>query len=50
LGKCKRQLQRLWTGAAVNLRRLFALAQAQHVDLRAAFSGQAGQPVAVAAW
>jgi transposase len=49
LGQCKRQLQRLWTGAAVNLRRLFALAQAQHVDLRAAFSGQAGQPMAVAA-
>jgi transposase len=30
----KRQLQRLWLGAAVNLRRLFTLAQAQGVDLR----------------
>ena len=29
----KRQLQRLWTGAAVNLKRLFKLAQAKNVDL-----------------
>jgi hypothetical protein len=34
LGDSKRQLQRLWTGAAVNLRRLFSLAEAQQVDLR----------------
>ena len=35
LGQSKRQLQRLWLGAAVNLKRLFTLAQAQSVDLRA---------------
>jgi len=29
----KRQLQRLWTGAAVNLKRLFKLAQTKDVDL-----------------
>ena len=34
VGEPKRQLQRLWTGAAINLRRLFYLAQAQKVDLR----------------
>jgi transposase len=34
VGARKRQLQRLWLGAAVNLRRLFTLAQAQGVDLR----------------
>jgi transposase len=33
LGEQKRQLQRLWTGAAVNLKRLFKLAQAKNVDL-----------------
>jgi hypothetical protein len=33
LGGPKRQLQRLWLGAAVNLKRLFTLAQAQGVDL-----------------
>lgn len=33
VGQPKRQLQRLWTGAAVNLKRLFTLAQAQKVDL-----------------
>jgi hypothetical protein len=38
LGRRKRQLQRLWTGAGVNLRRLFGLAQAKGVDLRAALS------------
>jgi hypothetical protein len=38
LGRRKRQLQRLWTGAAVNLRRLFGLAEAKGVDLRAALS------------
>jgi hypothetical protein len=33
VGEPKRQLQRLWTGAAMNLRRLFYLAEAQEVDL-----------------
>ena len=33
VGPRKRQLQRLWTGAAVNLKRIFTLAQAQGVDL-----------------
>ena len=35
LGEQKRQLQRLWTAAAVNLRRLFKLAQASDIDLGA---------------
>jgi len=35
VGVRKRQLQRLWLGAAVNLKRLFTLTQAQGVDLRA---------------
>jgi len=38
LGRRKRQLQRLWAGAGVNLRRLFGLAEAKGVDLRAALS------------
>jgi hypothetical protein len=33
VGEPKRQLQRLWTGAAINLRRLFYLAETQKVDL-----------------
>jgi transposase len=33
LGDKKRQLQRLWLGAAVNLKRLFKLAQTKDVDL-----------------
>jgi len=33
LGRKKRQLQRLWTGAAVNLKRLFTLAQDKGCDL-----------------
>jgi hypothetical protein len=33
VGEPKRQLQRLWTGAVVNLQRLFRLAEAQAVDL-----------------
>ena len=49
LGQRKRELQRLWTGAAVNLRRLFKLAQAQDVDLRAAFSRHAWWPMAATA-
>jgi transposase len=39
IGARKRQLQRLWLGAAVNLKRLFILAQAQRVDLQAILSG-----------
>ena len=38
LGARKRQLQRLWTGAAINLRRLFHLAQSRSVDLGAVLS------------
>jgi len=34
-GEPKRQLQRLWTGAAVNLQRLFTLAEAKGTDLAA---------------
>jgi hypothetical protein len=37
LGEPKRQLQRLWTGAAVNLKRLFRLAETRQIDLRASF-------------
>jgi len=33
VGEPKRQLQRLWTGAAINLRRLFCLAETEKVDL-----------------
>jgi hypothetical protein len=35
VGEPKRQLQRLWTGAVVNLQRLFGLAETQKVDLAA---------------
>ena len=38
LGEHKRHFQRLWTAAAVNLKRLFTLAEEQHADLRAAFT------------
>lgn len=38
VGRDKRQLQRLWLGAAVNLKRLFTLSQAQRVDLSAILS------------
>jgi len=38
IGERKRQLQRLWLGAAVNLKRLFKLAQEQQVDLGAILS------------
>lgn len=34
LGDAKRQLQRLWTGAVVNLKCLFRLAEIKNVDLR----------------
>lgn len=39
VGQPKRQLQRLWTGAAVNLKRLFQLAEAKGVDLAAILAG-----------
>jgi hypothetical protein len=45
LGKRKRQFQRLCTGAAVNLKRLFTLAQERQVDIRAAFIAL-GPPIA----
>jgi hypothetical protein len=38
VGESKRQFQRLWLGAAVNLKRLFTLAQPQKVDLHVALS------------
>jgi hypothetical protein len=38
VGENKRQFQRLWLGAAVNLKRLFTLAQAQKVDLHLVLS------------
>jgi hypothetical protein len=47
LGEPKRQLQRLWTGAAVNLKRLFTLAQARGVDLEATLSRLTWQPTGV---
>jgi hypothetical protein len=34
-GQAKRQFQRLWTGAAINLKRLFTLAEAKGIDLAA---------------
>ena len=37
IGEKKRQLQRLWTAAAVNLKRLFTLAEAQKLDVAAIF-------------
>jgi transposase len=44
LGQAKRQLQRLWTAAAVNLKRLFKLAQSRRVDLTGVFGRVPGQP------
>lgn len=38
LGRCKRQLQRLWLAAVVNLKRLFKLAEKLGVDLRVRLS------------
>ena len=37
IGEKKRQLQRLWTAAAVNLKRLFTLTQAEKLDAAAIF-------------
>jgi hypothetical protein len=45
LGQRKRQFQRLWLGAAVNLKRLFKLATQRQVDLGAILS-QFGAPTA----
>jgi hypothetical protein len=45
LGERKRQLQRLWTGAVVNLNRLFKLAEAASVDLRGPLSLQGREPM-----
>jgi transposase len=39
VGERKRQLQRLWLGAGVNLKRLFTLAHTQGVDLRPILGG-----------
>jgi hypothetical protein len=47
VGDRKRQLQRLWIGAAVNLKRLFTLAQADGVDLGATLSRLAWRPAGV---
>jgi len=41
VGAGKRRLQRLWTAAAVNLKRLLALARANGVDLEATFAALA---------
>ncbi len=38
VGRAKRQLQRLWTGAVVNLKRLFTLMQKAGQELRALFA------------
>lgn len=43
VGAGKRQLQRLWTAAVVNLKRLFKLAQSQALDLGTALA-QVGAP------
>lgn len=44
VGKQKRQFQRLWTAAAVNLKRLFTLAQERHVDIRSVFVALGSPP------
>ena len=49
VGESKRQLQRLWTGAVVNLRRLFSLAEVKGTDLSALLTGCRQHPVGVAA-
>ena len=41
IGEHKRHLQRLWTAAAVNLKRLFTLAQVNNVDLHASIAALA---------
>jgi hypothetical protein len=49
VGEPKRQLQRLWTGAAVNLRRLFYLAEKEKLDLGLLLSRLQPQKVGYAA-
>ena len=44
LGQRKRQLQRLWTGAAVNLKRLFKLAKTRPINLEAVLAGLGLRP------
>lgn len=44
LGRRKRQLQRLWLGAAVNLKRLFRLADQRNADLAAVLRQLNAQP------
>ena len=43
LGEPKRQLQRLWTASAVNLKRLFTLAEHQKIDLLAVLADLDGR-------
>lgn len=45
LGHPKRQLQRLWTGAMLNVKRLFKLAEMRDVDLRVALEQLNGPPL-----
>jgi len=50
IGEPKRQLQRLWIGAAVNLKRLFKLAQDKSVDLQSIpYTWRQGQVCPIAA-
>ncbi len=48
LGEQKRQLQRLWTGAAVNLKRLFKLAHTKDVELGAVLASLDSRHMALA--
>lgn len=48
LGQRKRQLQRLWLGAAVNLKRLFTLADQRKVDLGAVLRQLNAHPACLA--
>lgn len=51
VGQAKRQLQRLWTAAVVNLKRLFRLAEGKAIDLRLLLAHQrphwAGPPPSI---
>ena len=48
LGEQKRQLQRLWTGAAVNLKRLFKLAHTKDAELGAVLASLDSRHMALA--
>jgi hypothetical protein len=51
LGAAQRQLQRLWTGAVVNLKRLFTLAQSRALDLGVALARAIGsKPMPGTVW